>query len=235
MTTATETSDVIDEVMESADFTARTNGFHLEPRCRVCRNDQIRPKVNELLARGASYAMVLRALGSDNETLDEKDRVTIDSIRNHCSKHFPVQNVGRMAYREILERRATENQTDFVNGVATAITPMAVLETVMVIGYETLMSGETPVTVKGLLDSALKLEEIRRRDEGSLDKAALIAEIGQIISLVREFVPREKWPELKARLEGGAPLTVTDAEVPQPEPVRMIPISTSMDDDESYE
>jgi hypothetical protein len=25
------------------------NGFHLEPRCRICRNDQVRTKVNDLL------------------------------------------------------------------------------------------------------------------------------------------------------------------------------------------
>lgn len=38
------------------------NGFHLEPRCRVCRNDQLRAKVNNLLASGASYAMIVRSL-----------------------------------------------------------------------------------------------------------------------------------------------------------------------------
>ena len=45
--------------------------------------------------------------------------------------------------RDILERRARENQVDFVKGVATAITPMAFYETVMVKGYETL-SIRTP-------------------------------------------------------------------------------------------
>ena len=38
-------------------------------------------------------------------------------------------------YRRVLERRAQENGVDFVNGVATAITPMAFYETVMVKGY----------------------------------------------------------------------------------------------------
>ena len=36
-------------------------------------------KVNDMLATGASYAMVLRALGEDNNKLDKCDRVTIDS------------------------------------------------------------------------------------------------------------------------------------------------------------
>ena len=96
--------------------------MQVEPRCRVCRTDHVRTKVNDLLASGASYAMILRALEDDNTTLDPRDRVTIDSIRNHSARHFPVQDVARATYRDILERRARENAVDFVNGVATAIT-----------------------------------------------------------------------------------------------------------------
>jgi len=110
------------------------NGFHLEPRCRICRNDEVRTKVNDLLASGASYAMVLRALGDDYAKLEQRDQVTIDSVRNHCGRHFAVQQVARATYREILERRAKENSVDFIDGAATAITPLAFLETVMVKG-----------------------------------------------------------------------------------------------------
>ena len=60
----------VDEIMESSAL-APHNGFHLEPRCRVCRNDQVRTKVNDLLATGSSYAMVLRALAADNAELDK--------------------------------------------------------------------------------------------------------------------------------------------------------------------
>jgi hypothetical protein len=81
-------------------------------RCRICRNDSLRTKVNDLLTSGASYAMVLRALGEDNAALDKCDRVTIDSIRNHTARHFPIQQVARATYREILERRAKENSVD---------------------------------------------------------------------------------------------------------------------------
>ena len=114
---------VVDESVQSMELAPGINGFHLEPRCRICRNDQVRTKVNDLLATGASYAMVLRALGDDNAKLEQRDRVTIDSIRNHAARHFPVQQVARATYREILERRAKENSVDFIEGVATAITP----------------------------------------------------------------------------------------------------------------
>jgi len=232
--TTIEMPDVIDKVMESVEFTAKTNGFHREPRCRVCRNDEVCATVNNLLAKGSSYAMVVRALGEDNEALDKRDRVTIDSVRNHAARHFPVQNVGKATYREIAERRAKESQTDFVNGVATAITPLAVLETIMVRGYETLVDDRTVVSYRDGLDAALKLEEIRRRDEGSLDKAQLIAEMGRIIDTVKEFVPKEKWPELQARLGGEPPSASTSARVPEAEPVRMVPISVA-EEDEPYD
>ena len=68
----------VDEIMESSALVPR-NGFHLEPRCRVCRNDVLRKKVNDMLATGASYAMIVRALAEDNAKLDKCDRVTIDS------------------------------------------------------------------------------------------------------------------------------------------------------------
>ncbi len=91
--------------------------------------------------------MILRTLEQDNAKLDKRDRVTIDSIRHHTKRHFPVQNVARATYRAILERRAQENGVDFVKGVATAITPMAFYETVMVKGYETLVDSGTTVDV----------------------------------------------------------------------------------------
>src|SRR6185437_10896585 len=97
-----------DEIMESSALLTR-NGFHLEPRCRVCRNDQVRKKVNDMLATGARYAMIVRTLAADNAELDKCERVTVDSVRNHCGRHFPVQNVAKATYREILERRAKAN------------------------------------------------------------------------------------------------------------------------------
>ena len=41
-----------DEAIKSVELVPRLNGFHLEPRCRICRNDQMRKKVNDMLATG---------------------------------------------------------------------------------------------------------------------------------------------------------------------------------------
>jgi hypothetical protein len=118
MSVSEEFRSVVDQPVESMELIPGTHGFYVEPRCRICRNDSVRTKVNDLLATGASYAMVLRALADDNAKLVQRDRVTIDSIRNHTARHFPVQQVARATYREILERRARENSVDFIEGGA---------------------------------------------------------------------------------------------------------------------
>src|SRR6478736_5583919 len=205
-----------------------SDGFHLQPRCRICRNDSLRTKVNDLLATGASYAMVLRALDDANTKLEKRDRVTIDSIRNHTVRHFPVQHVARATYRDILERRAKENSVDFIEGVATAITPLAVLETVMVKGYQTLVDEHTSVSYRDAMEAALKLNEIARKDEGAMDRARMLADMGRIIEVVRTFIPAERWPDVQAALRGETPVS---AQPSQPiEGVRMVAIDDTDED-----
>jgi len=159
MTLSQALATPVDEIMDSMELAAR-NGFHLEPRCRVCRNDVLRKKVNDMLATGASYAMIVRALAADNAELDKCDRVTIDSVRTHTTKHFPVQQTAHATYREILERRARENQVDFVEGVAIALTPMAFYEVVMTKAFRTLVDDRTEVGVETGLRAAEKLQSV---------------------------------------------------------------------------
>ena len=144
----------VDEIMESMELADRTHTFHVEPRCRVCRNDQVRKTVNDMLAAGASYAYIVRALGEDNAKCDKRDRITIDSVRNHCGRHFPVQQVAHATYRDIVERRAEENRVDFVEAVATALTPLAFFEVVMNKAFRTLVDDRTDVSVETGLRAA---------------------------------------------------------------------------------
>ena len=190
----------VDEIMESSALVPR-NGFHLEPRCRICRNDRVRKKVNDMLASGASYAMVLRALAADNAELDKCDRVTIDSVRNHCGRHFPVQNVARATYRAILERRAKANGLDFVEGMATAITPIAFFETIMVKSYETLVDSNTKVDVNTGMVAAGRLQSLIDSRDYSRDMLVMKVQLGQICDAVKSTVPQEMWGEIVEKLE----------------------------------
>jgi hypothetical protein len=187
------------------ELATRINGLPLEPRCRVCRNDEVRQKVNALLSGGASYAMVLRALEQDNAKLEERDRVTIDSIRHHTKRHFPVQNVAKATYRRILERRAQENGVDFVKGVATAITPMAFYETVMVKGYETLVDSGTKVDVSTGMIAAARLQALIESRASGTRIADLRVQMSRIIDAIHSTVPEELWPEIVRKIDGPVP------------------------------
>ena len=81
----------VDEIMESSALVPRTwvSSGAAMPRMPKRSGAQ---KVNDMLACGASYAMIVRALAADNAELDKCDRVTIDSVRTHTTKHFPVQS-----------------------------------------------------------------------------------------------------------------------------------------------
>jgi hypothetical protein len=213
-----------DETATIATSEPQTTGFHLEPRCHVCRNDEVRKKVNDLLASGASYAMTLRALGDDSAV-----GVTSDSIRRHSERHFPVQNVARATYREILERRAKENSVDFIEGVATAITPMALLETVMVKGYETVVDPDTKIDAKTGMLAACRLQELIDSCEGQVDMARMWADMDQIIQVVKTLIPSERWPEVQAALRGEAPIRQQQAR--PGESIRMVEIDDMPDED----
>ncbi len=200
MTLSQALATPVDENMDSMEL-APHNEFHLEPRCRVCRNDLVRKKVNDLLATGASYAMVLRALGEHNTKLAKCDRVTIDSIRNHCGRHFPVQNIAKATYREILERRAKANGVDFVEGVATAIMPMAFFETVMLKSYETLVDSDTNVDVNTGIVAAGRLQSLV--DSRDVDHELLVmkVQLAATCAAVKSTVPQSMWGEIIEKLD----------------------------------
>lgn len=202
MTVSGTIRDDVGEIVESRELAALFRPLPLEPRCRVCRNDALRAKVNGLLAVGASYAMIVRAIEDDNAKLDQRDRVTIDSIRNHTARHFAVQNVAKATYRQILERRAQENGVDFVQGVATALTPMALYETIMVKSYENLVDSDTKVDVNTGMIAAGRLQAMIESRAGRTSMVDILVQMDQIINAIHSTVPEELWPEILRKIDG---------------------------------
>jgi hypothetical protein len=185
-------------------------------------------EVNDLLATGSSYAMVLRALGHDKTAVGQGDRVTIDSIRNHAARHFPVQQVARATYREIVERRAREVQIDFVNGVATALTPMALYECVMNEAFRRLVDGDVDVSIDTGLRAAEKLQALIDARAAGADMADMMVQIGRIIEVMRTFIPQDRWPEVQSVLRD------TSIRTQQSKPlggIRMVHIDDTDEDD----
>ncbi len=158
--------------------------FRPEPRCHVCRTEPVRMQVNAMLAGGSSDAQIVRAVPEDGT-----DEVSLDSVRNHANRHFPVQNVAKATYREILERRAAQNQIDFVNGLATAITPLAYLETVMVKGFQNLVRDDTEVTIEMGLKAAEKLHAAIGPEDTGAKTLQMRLQMYRIIDVVQPRCP----------------------------------------------
>ena len=167
----------------------------IEPRCRICRDDEIRQQVNNLLARGLSYAAIVRAVDVGDEA------VSVDSVRRHSDRHFPVQDAARATYREIIERRAREQQVDFVDGLGTALTPIAFLEAVVLKAHQQLVKDEVEVGVHAALTAAVKLQELASQSAENHSVAEMMIQTDKIIRAVREAVPDDLWPAIVERLE----------------------------------
>ena len=73
----------------------------------------------------------------------------------------------------------------------------------MVKGYQTLVDELTTVSYRDGMDAALKLNEIARKDEGAMDRARILADMGRIIEVVRTFIPSERWPDVQAAPDGA--------------------------------
>jgi hypothetical protein len=102
---------------------------------------------------------------------------------------------------EILERRARENQVDFVEGVAIALTPLAFYEVVMAKAFRTLVDDGTEVSVETGLRAAEKLQSVLDGRERGTDVLELKVQLGQISQAVRAVVPESMWAAIVEKLE----------------------------------
>ena len=159
----------------------------------------------------------------DNDQLDTPDRVTIDSIRNHTRRHFPVQDVAKATYRAILERRARENGIDFVEGVATALLTVTFFEVAMNKALRRLVDDDAEVSIDTGLRAAEKLQSILdKRDQGD-EIAKIRRQVNLIHDAVKAVVPEEYWGQIVARLDLEQHSEILDAE------------SDAYDDDEPFD
>ena len=161
----------------------------------------LRKKVNDMLATGASYAMIVRALGEDNAELDKRDRVTIDSVRNHCGRHFPVQNVAQATYREILERRARENESTSSKAWPRRSRHWRSSRSSWSRRSETLVDVDTEVSVETGMRAARSCSPSSTCGTDSRDLLVLKVQLDRIGEAVRAVVPQEMWAEIIEKLE----------------------------------
>ena len=112
-----------------------------------------------------------------------------------------MQSVAKATYREVVERRAHENRVDFVEGVATALTPLAFYEVAMNKAFRALVDDRTEVSVETGLRAAEKLQSVLDGRERGTDVLELKVQLGQIIAAVKSTVPQELWVAIVEKLD----------------------------------
>ncbi|WP_071287727.1 hypothetical protein [Mycolicibacterium llatzerense] len=152
------------------------------------------------MTKGFTYAAIVRAI-KDN---DPAAGISVKGVERHAARHFAFQNAAGATYRQILERRAAENNIDFVNAVGTAITPIAYLETLYVRAFEHLTSEDAPpVDLKVGLQAAVHLQQILANSSDQLEVAGIMAQLNRLVAVVKSVVPQEFHSAILAALDGA--------------------------------
>lgn len=173
-----------------------------EPRCRVCRDEEARTLVNKLLAHGMTLRDINEVITPMNRKRPTKDRISLNNIREHRKRHFDVQAPANAVYRAIVEQRARELNVDYENGIGTAVTHLAYLDTMIAKGYQNLLQEDTVVTYRDGLDAAMKRNDLTRKDAGAVEQARIMAEMDRVIAVVKEVCTPEQLAIMGARLNG---------------------------------
>lgn len=203
----TLTQAVLDEIEALRDRGELGEGIKVEPRCSICCEVESRDLVNKAIGDGLTNRQITENCAGINEARREKgDERIIDArkVWHHRRSHFNVQDPAMAVVREVVERRAKENNRDFLNGVGHAITPYAVLETAMITGFRKRLSNpdsEGP-SVKETMDAAVKLHELTSRDAGQREVAEMMATMDRIITAAQHWVPVQDRAKFIAEVEG---------------------------------
>lgn len=197
--------DAVLREIESARLAGELDSTYVEPRCHVCCETESRDFVNTLLANGATNRQIAEfceVINNRRREAGDDREINARNVWHHRREHFNIEEPAMAIYREVMERRAEEAGKDHINGIGHAITPLAVMETVLVKGYARTMKEETEVSVKEMVDTAKALHEITARDAGTKKMADLVYKMDRIIQAAQEFVPPEQHEAFLARVEG---------------------------------
>jgi hypothetical protein len=194
--------ETLNKQIEKLEIAGVIHQFHYEARCKICTQDKVRAKVNELLTKGMGYAAIQRGVNNDDKLEREQD-ISYDSIRQHATQHYPVQNAAKAVYRDILEQRAAEAGIDYVDNIASALTPIAFLETVMTKSYQQMTMSSMPISVETGMKAAERLHAIIHEEDQNADATEAHIQLNRVIEAVRSTVPVEYWDRIVAKLKAA--------------------------------
>ena len=210
-------------------------------KCPVCCEDESKRLVNSLLGAGLTNREITEcceAINTRRRANDDQRLISAYCVWKH-RQHLGFDAAAAAVYREILERRAQEDNQDYVNGIGHAITAYAVLETVMVKGYRGLTAEDedapTP-TIGETMKAAKDLHEMTKSDAGQRRMADLLYQMDRIVNAAQEFVPAHLQDAFLARVQGrdtaGLRVLSERAHETAREAIREFSPSTKVDEDD---
>jgi hypothetical protein len=215
------------------------DGVHTQPRCYVCCEVESKSLVNKLLAAGLTNREIAESCGAINtrrRSVGDERLIDASHVYRHRRTHFKLDEPAHAVYRSIVERHAEQANIDHVNGVGTAVSPYAVLHTLMVKGFADVTTGASAVTVKDLISASSKLQEWINQDTSQQKMADIMVTVDRIIQAAHEMIPAERHEEFLARVEGReepmAALTERMEQTVQEAVREFTPRTTSDDNDD---
>lgn len=184
-----------------------------EPRCRVCsagearkglkNGIQVQNLVDSLLLYPKSIADIYNTIESMMDSWPAKARITYKSIRTHQNRHLAWDS---LAMRMMVERWAQEKGVSVLDAAGRMIlTEEAWLEATAHFGWQRLLSGQLEPTWAETQKSFERMAEVRKMAEGEFSTAMLLAQLNNVIQIIREELPPERWPAVLAKLEDREP------------------------------
>lgn len=96
---------------------------------------------------------------------------------------------------------------------------MALYETIMVRGYQTLVDLDTKIDVNTAMMAAGRLQALIDSRAGQPDIVDMLVQINRIINAVKSTVPESMWPEIARKIKGedeASELLEDDADIFDP-------------------
>lgn len=219
-------TELIEKLRDDGKLTVRPS-----KRCRICRDDVLRPLVNKLLSLQLSYPTIMEMLEGINNNRPEDDRISKDSLWRHAHNHFDAQQPAISMYSQLAQKRAAQEGLDYETAIGSMLTPLAFYDTVMHKSYEELLRDAVkPTTAEGMA-AAKFIHEATRKDAGMQEQAEMLAKINRLITTVRTIVPERYHGSIIAALEGREVEMPLEAEVVQEIAPADVPDDDDDDDD----
>jgi hypothetical protein len=193
----------IEEVLDGEDFK-----YMPEPRCRVCtaadkgtpNGVEVRELINSLILYPKSVADIQRTIEPMMADWPNKSKITYKSIRTHQNKHLAWD---RLAVRKMVEHWAQENNIAVIDSAGRMIlTQEAWLEATAHFGWQRLLSRQLEPSWAETQKAFEQMDVIRKAGEGEFSTASLLSQLNNVIQVIREEIPPDRWEHILAKIEG---------------------------------